>query len=116
MSFCDFNDFFDLHTPSLFNYKTETYDSVNSEYIKDSSEKYEITLLIPGFDKKDISVSISGNSLIVRAKNNIFSEISDIERTFEIPVSLEKPEIKYTNGILQIVFKKDLKETKLSIL
>lgn len=113
---CDFFEF-----PSVFNYRTETSESVNSvshvdlEYIKDSPKKYEITLLLPGFDKKDISVSMFGNTLNVRAENNIFSEISDFEKTFEIPVYLEKPEIKYTNGILQITIKKDSKETNLSI-
>ena len=106
-----------LRFPSLFTYKTDYYSS-NSEFINDLPEKYEIILGLPGFDKKNVSVSMSGNTLIVRAKDNQFECFSDFEKTYEIPLEStdsEEPEVRYVDGVLQIVFKKNLKETKIKI-
>ena len=102
--------------PSLFTYKTDYY--ANTEYINDLPEKYEIILALPGFEKKNVSVSMSGNKLIVRAKDNQFECFDDFEKIYDIPLDLtdsEESEIRYVNGVLQIVFKKVSKETKLKI-
>ena len=102
--------------PSLFTYKTDYY--FNTEYINDSPEKYEIILALPGFEKKNVSVSMSGNKLIVRAKDNQFERFDDFEKIYDIPLDLtdsEESEVRYVNGVLQIVFKKVSKETKLKI-
>lgn len=99
--------------PSLFTYKTDYY--ANTEYINDSPEKYEIILALPGFDKKNVSVSMSGNKLIVRAKDNQFECFDDFEKIYDIPLDVTDSEVRYVNGVLQIVFKKVSKETKLKI-
>lgn len=119
-----FDDYFDTSTinsifPSLFTYKTDYY--ANTEYINDSPEKYEIILALPGFEKKNVSVSMSGNKLTVRAKDNQFECFDDFEKTYEIPLDAidstdsEEREVRYVNGVLHIVYKKVSKETKLNI-
>ena len=116
-----FDDFtINSRFPSLFTYKTDYY-SGNSEHINDLPEKYEIILGLPGFEKKNVSVSMSGNKLIVRAKDNQFDCFDDFEKTYEIPLEStdstdsEEPEVRCVDGVLQIVFKKNLKETKIKI-
>lgn len=113
-----FDDFtINSRFPSLFTYKTDYY-SGNSEYINDLPEKYEIILGLPGFEKKNVSVSMSGNKLIVRAKDNQFECFDDFEKIYDIPLDStdsEEPEVRYIDGVLQIVFKKNLKETKIKI-
>lgn len=99
--------------PSLFTYKTDYY--FNTEYINDSPEKYEIILALPGFEKKNVSVSMSGNKLIVRAKDNQFECFDDFEKIYDIPLDVTDSEVRYIDGVLQIVFKKESKETKLNI-
>ena len=102
--------------PSLFTYKTDYY--FNTEFINDSPEKYEIILALPGFEKKNISVSMSGNKLIVRAKDNQFECFSDFEKTYDLPLDVTDStdsEVRYIDGVLQIVYKKVSKETKLKI-
>ena len=115
-----FDDFtINSRFPSLFTYKTDYYS--NTEYINDLPEKYEIILALPGFEKKNVSVSMSGIKLIVRAKDNQFECFDDFEKTYEIPLDAtdstdsEEPEVRYVNGVLQIVYKKVSKETKLKI-
>ena len=113
-----FDDFtINSRFPSLFTYKTDYYSS-NSERINDLPEKYEIILGLPGFEKKNVSVSMSGNKLIVRAKDNQFECFDDFEKTYDVPsdtADTEEPEVRYIDGVLQIVFKKNSKETKLKI-
>ena len=113
-----FDDFtINSRFPSLFTYKTDYY-SGNSEYINDLSDKYEIILGLPGFEKKNVSISMSGNKIIVRAKDNQFECFDDFEKTYEIPLEStdsEEPDVRYIDGVLQIVFKKNLKETKIKI-
>ena len=109
-----FDDFsINSRFPSLFTYKTDYYSS--TEYINDLPEKYEIILGLPGFEKKNVSVSMSGNKLIVRAKDNQFECFDDFEKTYDVPSDTEEPEVRYIDGVLQIVFKKNSKETKLKI-
>ena len=111
-----FDDFtINSRFPSLFTYKTDYYSG--TEYINDLPEKYEIILGLPGFEKKNVSVSMSGNKLIVRAKDNQFECFDDFKKTYDVPLDTEQnePDVRYVDGVLQILFKKNLKETKLKI-
>ena len=102
--------------PSLFTYKTDYY--FNTEFINDLPDKYEIILALPGFEKKNISVSMSGNRLIVRAKDNQFDCFGDFEKIYDLPLESTDStdsEVRYIDGVLQIVYKKVSKETKLNI-
>ena len=102
--------------PCLFTYKTDYY--ANTEYINDSPDKYEIILALPGFEKKNVSVSMAGNKLIVRAKDNQFDCFDDFEKTYDIPLDTTDStdsEVRYIDGVLHIVYKKVSKETKLNI-
>ena len=60
---------------------------------------------------------MSGNKLIVRAKDNQFECFDDFEKTYDVPLDTEQkePDVRYIDGVLQILFKKNLKETKLKI-
>ena len=102
--------------PSLFTYKTDYY--FNTEFINDSPEKYEIILALPGFEKKNVSVSMAGNRFIVRAKDNQFDCFDDFEKIYDLPLDVTDStdsEVRYIDGVLQIVYKKVSKETKLKI-
>ena len=102
--------------PSLFTYKTDYY--FNTEFINDLPDKYEIILALPGFEKKNISVSMSGNRLIVRAKDNQFDCFDDFEKIYDLPLDVTDStdsEVRYIDGVLHIVYKKVSKETKLNI-
>ena len=58
---------------------------------------------------------MSGNKLIVRAKDNQFECFDDFEKIYDVPSDTEEAEVRYIDGVLQIVFKKNSKETKLNI-
>ena len=67
-----FDDFADMFSNAFTNIetRTETSDLSTFEFISDLDDTYEILLTLPGFDKKNISVSLSENSLKVTAKDN----------------------------------------------
>ena len=67
--------------------------------IKESAEKYEITVELPGFAKEQITVTAQGNNLKVVAKN----ERGAFSRTLALPGwDTAQTETSLANGILTI--------------
>lgn len=116
-----FDDFADMFSNAFTNIetRTETSDLSTFEFISDLDDTYEILLTLPGFDKKNISVSMSENSLKVTAKDNNFKSSGlfkdDFEKDYNIPNGVSEPVVKFENGVLNIKFKKTTTDKKLEI-
>lgn len=115
-----FDDFADMFSNTFTNITTtETSDLSTFEFISDLDDTYEILLTLPGFDKKNISVSLSENSLKVTAKDNSFKSSGlfkdDFEKDYNISNGTSDPVVKFENGVLSIKFKKTTTDKKLEI-
>lgn len=88
--------------------------------IKENEKDYEMELELPGFDKKDIKISLDNGYLTVSAakkaeegKKYLRREISEsVSRSYYVGSSVTKEQIKakYDNGILRLNVPKDAPE------
>jgi HSP20 family protein len=88
--------------------------------MSEDDKAYKIMAELPGLDAKDVDVSISGNTLVLKGekrqekeekdKNYYFSEraYGSFQRAFEVPASVERNEIaaEFTKGVLTITLPK----------
>jgi HSP20 family protein len=95
--------------------------------ISADSKNFDISLAVPGLDKKDLKVEVQGNNLVIKCEKELTDEInetdyfrkeysfSSFQRIFEIPKGADTNNIKakLKNGILKINMPrlKDFKET-----
>lgn len=93
--------------------KTNNMPAVN---ISADNKDFDISLLVPGLDKKDLKVEINGNNLIVKCEKEFTDEkkesdyfrkeyaYSSFQRVFEIPKGADTSKIKakLKRGILKI--------------
>lgn len=117
----DFNDFFAM---SPFESFFKPIDFPSSDII-DNGKTLEVTIDLPGINKKDIKITVQKNFLEVKAekkiesktkKQNYFAQersYSGYYRRFVLPVSVDSNKTKcdFSNGVLKITLPK-LKETK----
>lgn len=98
--------------------------------IKDEGDRYELEADLPGFDKKDIKLDISGDVLTVSAERHSEHEEKDkkgkyvrcersygsYSRSFDLSgVKADEIKAKYENGVLKLTLPKKtqaLPETK----
>ena len=87
----------------------------------DEGEKLRIVADLPGFDRKDISVYIENNDLVIRAKreeereeetrNYLRKERSygEVYRRISLPSDVDEERIRarYNNGVLEIEIQKE---------
>lgn len=88
--------------------------------IKENEKDYEMELELPGFDKKDIKISLDNGYLTVSAakkaeegKKYLRREISEsVSRSYYVGSSVTQEQIKakYDNGILRLNVPKDAPE------
>lgn len=92
--------------------------------VQDTGKEYKASFMLPGFDKKDISVSFKKNTLIIKAERNeevkedtkdyLVKEISrgSYMRSIELPDDVESEKISadYTAGILTLTLPKSKQE------
>lgn len=104
-AFHDFeNDFFGGNT--LQSFKTD---------IKDEGDKYVMEAELPGFDKDDIKLDISGNNLVLTAEHKAENEdkkdkyirrertYGSYQRSFDLTgIDTDKIAAEYKNGILTL--------------
>ena len=109
-------DFLDFNENNLFNdrlwLKRMNEPALN---IKETTDKFEIELAAPGYNKKDFEVTIDDGCLNISAKKEESKEEKDenysrkefsyasFERSLQLPDSIadEKIKAKYDNGILK---------------
>lgn len=88
--------------------------SLYSAKLKDSNDSIVLEVPVPGFDKKDLNLSIEEDQLIIKAKN----EENDFERTYILGDKINRDNVKaeVTNGMLKVTFAKVLpKSIEISI-
>lgn len=92
--------------------------------VTESDELYEVSFLLPGFDKNDVSVALEDSEITVKAsiddsKPALAFGRKDYSRILEIPESCEKGKVtaKLDNGILKVVLpkRKPAKATEIKI-
>ncbi len=109
------------------NDEVATVPSVN---ISDADKAYEVSLVVPGLDKKEIKVEIRNNCLVISSEKQYENEdknknwvrreygYASFQRMFELPESAdpEKIQANLKNGILTVKvakkegYKSDLKQ------
>ena len=126
-------DFLDFNENNLFNdrlwLKKMNEPALN---IKETTDKFEIELAAPGYNKKDFEVTIDEGCLNILAKKEDSKEEKDenysrkefsytsFERSLQLPESIadEKIKAKYDNGILKfsLAKKPEIKKQKPKII
>ncbi|RMG85370.1 MAG: Hsp20/alpha crystallin family protein [Bacteroidetes bacterium] len=103
------------HTLDDFEEETTTKPPVN---IKKKDKIWEMTILLPGFKKEEIEVTVQDDILTIRAEHKI-SDVAEssnyvlkeyeydvVERKFQLKKGIghEKIDAKYENGVLTLSF------------
>ena len=103
-----------MASASSFTFSTPAIDMSEDE------KAYKISAELPGIDAKDIDVSVSGNTLVLKGekrqekeekdKNYYFSEraYGSFQRAFELPASVDRDKISadFSKGVLTITLPK----------
>ena len=120
----DFDLFDDMFSDPFFSFNES---KIMKTDIKEHDDKFELLVDLPGFDKKDIKISIIDGYLTIEAKTNNHNEEKDkhgkfvrkeryygeCSRNFYVGENVKEEDIKakFTNGTLQIeIPKKDDKQ------
>jgi HSP20 family protein len=88
--------------------------------MSEDDKAYKISAELPGLDPKDVDVSVSGNTLVLKGekrqekeekdKNYHYSEraYGSFQRAFELPASVDHPKIAadFSKGVLTITLPK----------
>jgi HSP20 family protein len=94
--------------------------SVPAIDMSEDEKAYKISAELPGLDAKDVDVSVSGNTLVVKGekrqekeekdKNYYFSEraYGSFQRAFELPASIDRDKISadVSKGVLTVTLPK----------
>ena len=96
--------------------------SIPSTNISDDETAFELSLALPGLDKKNVNIELQGNTLIISGEKEESQEVKEkhwvrkefvrnaFYRAFEVPLNtdLDKINAKMKDGLLQIrIAKKD---------
>jgi HSP20 family protein len=122
--FPPFRRMFDLGSAwrplSTFSFSTPPID------LSEDEKAYKITAELPGLDAKDVDVSVSGNTLVLKGekrqeteeknKNYYFSERSygSFQRAFELPASVDRDKVAadFAKGVLTVTLPKTAEAQK----
>jgi HSP20 family protein len=123
-----FEDFWADRWPTWFsNPKDEVKNFVKAD-IEETDKNYIINIDVPGFEKKDIKLTIENNNLKIKAEKKVEEEtkkkylytersiIKNFERSFVLGENVDssKIEAKVDKGVLEIVLPKiDKKVSKI---
>lgn len=111
------NDFFEGEFNPKANQRVAGKPSAN---VFETKEDFRVELLIPGFEKSDLNISVDGKILSVKGEKSSSKEerkelrrefaVKGFHRSFKLTdnVSIENIEANYNNGILEVVLKKML--------
>jgi len=94
--------------------------------MSEDGKAYKISAELPGIDPKDIDVSLSGDTLVLKGekrqekeqkdKNYHFSERSygSFQRSFQLPTSIDRDRVAadFSNGVLTITLPKTVEAQK----
>jgi len=91
--------------------------------VKEDENQFQVHLDIPGMDRKDLDISVTGNMLIVKGerkesenkkgKGYFYSErrYGSFQRSVELPVEVESDKVvaNYKDGVLELTLPKSEK-------
>lgn len=97
------------HQPLYFNFKTETIRS-NLDLTENKDGSLSFSLDLPGYDKKEIAVSLSEGIVKIAAKNEKRGEYKLGVKVGEIDEKSLRA--KFSNGELTISFREKTEEAK----
>ncbi|MDA0350092.1 MAG: Hsp20/alpha crystallin family protein [Verrucomicrobia bacterium] len=112
----DFESFFNTPSPmlssynSLFNWDSNAYRPAIDLF--EDEENYFVQAELPGFDRKEITVELEKDRLVLKGARQIAEKGESSEVTFHRSVSLpdsvksEKVAAKYDNGVLTVTIPK----------
>ena len=96
----------------LDDYWTRSYIREVSDYhkpsIKEQEDKYDITLVAPGLDKKDFSITLEGNRITIGydagEKKKDFAYATKYFKSWAVPTDCDTENIiaSYANGVLVV--------------
>lgn len=107
------NDMFDWSNRN-FSTTNTTLPSVN---VKEDTERFEVEMAAPGFEKEDFKIELNNSVLTISSEKNFENETKEGERftkrefsyqsfcrSFSLPVTVENEKItaKYEHGILKV--------------
>lgn len=98
-----------LFTNTLFNElfgSTDSYSMSNSKktYIKDSGDVYTTEIELAGYDKSEIKITATDETLKIKAKNEERSK--DLVINLNNVVSINHIKSEYKNGLLKLMLPK----------
>jgi len=121
MRFNHFATFPEFFQPEIAIRKQVGNPCKNAVNISETTDVYEIEILLPGFTKEEVTIKVEGNFLNVTAKkaanqseqkskkfNHQEFSISDFKRSFEFPNTVAVGDIiaKQNNGLLTLTLPK----------
>jgi Molecular chaperone (small heat shock protein) len=94
--------------------------------LKETSDRYEIDVNVPGLNRDDISVELDGNTLHISGQkerrdddkdktfHRVETEYGYFHRSFNLPESAKTEDInaEYENGVLKVHVPKDAEKTQ----
>ena len=112
-------EIFGQHIGRLFGSDGYVEDSPRVNIVE-GSEDFKVEMLVPGFDKKDLSLDMVNDTLTIRGEHTMDAQNEDarwtrhefsrsaFERSFMLPQSVKADEIKaeYVNGVLKLTIPK----------
>ena len=126
----EINSLFDDFTRSLGMYGTQGLNLVPNIDVTENEKEIEITVEMPGLERKDVEISVEGNLLTIRGEKRIEREQKDdkqkddrknvhlaersygvLYRVFQLPPGVDPSNINATmaNGVLRLTIPKPAK-------
>ncbi len=125
--FTDFDDAFDDPFFANQNWTTQAANAMSTD-VKENNGNYELSIELPGFDKKDVHVQLRGGNLVVSAVRDADQEQKDKQgrvirrervqgsrtRSFYVGDNLKPGDVSasFKNGVLTLTFPKELEAPK----
>lgn len=117
--------FSSLFFDDLLSYQ-DAYPIPNKMLVEEDNENYFIKAIVPGFDEKEMNVSVRNNRITVSGKkekngstkkDRFYSEYSSFEKSYSLPqdIIIDNISAEYKAGVLLVILPKrkiTLPETK----
>jgi len=91
-------------------YENSSKHDIYNTKIKNEDEKVILEVPMPGFDKKDVNLSVRENYLLLKGEN----DKNTFEDSYRLGEKLDRENIdaEMLNGVLTITFKKNVPEKR----
>ena len=119
----DFSEYDDFFNTNISNFVGSDFVSSNpSVNVVESDENFKIEVAAPGLEKKDFSLSLENDQLVIESTKKEEKEVKEekftrrefnyasFKRNFQLPETVDANKIaaKYENGILNITLPKTI--------